>query len=357
MAQIYLPARSKTYRVRYYNSETRQVTSITTKKTTEREAKKFCKDFEAKLTLHLLESRFIRPQDHKYKLSDASKIYIEQNYFSDKTNLMQTTITNHLITSSGNKYLFQYSKSDYHRLLKYFDSLRLRHNSKAGYLRHINSFFNWMLKENFVKENPFKRIPEDKTLEVKTINLDDLDIIFEAFKQKGMIKQYKLFKLTYLCAFRSGEAIKMEAKHFDVNARIITVHNQKGKRVDKIPMIQDVLDFIVNEIDLSKPGIMFPYKSPDSVRPCWNTVMKNLGLKNTIHQLRKTRGTYLANAGVEPLFLQQFMRHKYFDTTRQYYINIDINRAMHSINAKLAKFDIGIDIGTGSSKLKLIQDD
>lgn len=40
----------------------------------------------------------------------------------------------------------------------------------------------------------------------------------------------------------------------------------------------------------------------------------------TLHQIRKTRGTKLANSGIDCLFLQQFMRHENFANTQQYYI-------------------------------------
>jgi hypothetical protein len=52
-----------------------------------------------------------------------------------------------------------------------------------------------------------------------------------------------------------------------------------------------------------------------------------------MHQFRATRGTDLANQGVHALFLQQFMRHKKFETTQKHYIYINRAKAKANIDA------------------------
>ena len=62
---------------------------------------------------------------------------------------------------------------------------------------------------------------------------------------------------------------------------------------------------------------------------------KKYGYKNSFHSLRKARGSHLADYGVEPLFLKEFMRHKDIRTTLKYYIKIDQDNMREKMDNKL----------------------
>lgn len=63
--------------------------------------------------------------------------------------------------------------------------------------------------------------------------------------------------------------------------------------------------------------------------------METLNMDYNLHQLRKTRGTDLANKGVNPLFLHKFMHHENIKTTMDYYIRVDMKMMEADINEKL----------------------
>jgi integrase len=101
-------------------------------------------------------------------------------------------------------------------------------------------------------------------------------------------------------------------------------------------MTNDTRQFLKTML-LPKEGLMFKYRNYNGLRSFWQRLMVKLNMNYSLHQLRKTRGTELANLGVNALFLQQFMRHTSFTTTQQYYILVDIKMAAKDINLKLKK--------------------
>ena len=339
MAFIYKPNHSKTFRIGF--KQFGKFKSVSTGTTDFSQAKKFKKDFEAKQRLNLIRSEFERPQDHKIKLSEAVEIFFNQKELAESSKTTYRIAIDHLIKASGDKFLFQYSNNDFFKLIDSFRKNKthkgevLSKNSTAIYSRHIYALFNFLLKENFIKENPMRRIPPDKK-EVEPVPPVDLEIILQELKRKKMLKQFNFISLIYFCAFRLNEAINAEAEDFDLKRRTVRVRNQKGKRIDFIPMPEDLFQFLIRS-DLPKAGRLFDYKCNSSVKSFWKTVNKTCGFNYKIHQIRKARGTDLANAGVEPLFLQKFMRHSDFRTTQQYYLKIDLQKAAADINAKIAE--------------------
>lgn len=338
MAFLYKPKHSKTFRIGFKIEG--KFKSVSTGTTDFSLAKKFRKDFEAKQTLNLFQNQFERPQDHRLKLSEALEIFFQQKDLSDSSVTTYRIAIDHLIKASGDKYLFQYSNKDFFKLIDSFRNDKtikgsvLSKNSTAIYSRHIYAVFNFLLKENFIKENPMRRIPSElKTVE--PVPADHLELILDELKRKDMIRQYNFIKLIYLCAYRLNEAINAEAEDFELKRRIVKIKNQKGKRIDLIPMPEDLFQFL-KAADLPKSGRLFHYKSNSSTKSFWKTVNKTCGFDYNIHQIRKARGTDLANAGVEPLFLQKFMRHSDFRTTQQYYLKIDLSKAAADINRKMA---------------------
>lgn len=336
MASVYKPSHSKTFRVGFYDNVTGKKKSVSAKTTDRTKANKFAKDFEARLRLKRYESNFEHPQDHRTKLSEAFKVYLEQKDFSKETVRSFTSIVNNFIGVAGDKFLFQFSKFDYRDLINELTRRNASINTKAIYSRHLFALFNWLIAENFVQANPITRLKGQLT-DVKPIPLDDLDKLLNHLqaKEEQFIHHYRLIKLTFLCAFRISEAIRSEAADFDIENKIIMIRNHKGKRQDKIPMVKDIADFLKDEFVLPANGRLFNYASRESIKSFWNKLNEDLHFNYTVHQLRKTRGTQLANAGVEPLFLQKFMRHKDFRTTQNYYIKLSLEKMAADINLKL----------------------
>jgi integrase len=334
----YLVKRGKYFYVYYYDKNSQKLKGISTKETSSGAAKLILKNYQAKQTLKI----DLPNQERKILLSEGLRMFL-----MDKINL--NTITSYRIAVTkfqnviGDKYLHQYTKENY---LTYLQSLNqhyftpkekrekfLSRVTIQSYVRDLYIFFSWCVKQKFLSNNIVEKI-KVKVRDVKPIPEEDLQKILSNLKERYLFHQYNFVKLAYLCAFRVSEVINCQREDFNFTDKIIEVRNQKGGRIDKIPMLKDIEDFLLS-MDLPGKGKLFQYNDRHNATRSWETSNRISELHYTFHQLRKTRGTNLANAGVEPLFLQRFMRHKDFKTTLKYYIKIDMSRMRESINQKL----------------------
>ena len=336
MAFVYKPPHSKTYRIGYYDSGTQKSRSVSAKTRDLRIANKVCKDFDAKVRLNLNQA------DEKIlgtsiKLSEAFKLFLNQGKRKPKTVTAYTTALDHLYKVAGDKPVQHYSKFHYYKLIDYFQSINLSVNSIANYTRHLRSLFNWLLDEEFINKNIIKRKKPIKT-DVVPIPPEDLQAILNYFLEKKKTKQYNLVKIKFLCAFRIGEVIRCCGEDFDIKNRTVFVRNFKGNRTEEISMLDDIYNF-VKHTSLPKKGRWFDYTHPDSTRSFWKTAMKDLNFKYTFHQLRKSRGTQLANGKAAALFVQKFMRHTDYRTTLQYYVKTNMELATQNPNEAIKNLD------------------
>jgi len=348
MAFHYLPKGSKVYHIGFYDSLTGKSRHISAKTRSEAEAKRLAKQKTAELRLHIRDERLIKPSDHKYKLSEAYNFYTTQRNLSVKTDKAYSVALRTLYKAVGDKLLYRYTRQDYFKLIHYLNSKNLAQNSKANYTRHLNTIFNWLVKNKFIQNNFFDKIKEEKK-EVDPIPLDELEIIFSYLKTLKDKKYYSIIKSKYLGAYRLGEIVNAEYSDYDFENKIVHIRNSKGKRVDKIPLVKDFRTHLLS-CKLQTTGRAYNL-SYEALTSFWQRMTTKLSQideaaepelakykikkKYGLHQLRKARGTYLANIGVNPLFLQKYMRHKNFATTQQYYIKINIDLARNNIDDKL----------------------
>jgi len=348
MAFHYLPKHSKTYRIGYYDNLTGKLKTVSAKTRNKAEAKKLAKQKTAELRLHIRDERLVSPADHKYKLSEAYEFYKTQRTLSDKSDTAYKTALKKLYNAVGDKALFKYTRQDYFKLVQYLNNVNLSQNSKANYTQHLNSLFNWFVKNKFVQNNFIDKIKKE-TIEVEPIPPDELEIIFSYLKTLDDKRYYSIIKSKYLGAYRLGEIINAEYSDYNFENRIVYIRNSKGKRIDRIPLVKDFKNHLLS-CELQKQGKAYNL-SYEALKSFWRRLNEKLSelkegtepelfkykirKKYSLHQLRKARGTYLANIGVNPLFLQKYMRHKYFATTQQYYIKIDIDLARNDIDDKI----------------------
>ena len=224
-----------------------------------------------------------------------------------------------------------YSNDDFVKFYGILKKEGLSPNTVANYSRHLSIIFNWLVEKKYVRDNPVPFVqPEHK--EANPIPLERLGLVSMDLFKRSMFKQLDFIQLTFLCALRITETIHLQVDDFDMTNNLIYIRNEKGKRTDTIPMLEDIKNYLL-QIDLPD-GRIFDYAGRDSFKT-WSRLLKKFDLNYSFHSLRKARGSQLANAGVEPLFLQKFMRHKKLETTMRFYVRIDLDKMRNGIDDKL----------------------
>lgn len=343
MAFAYKPSHSKTWRIGYHDPVTKKFKSESAKTRDEKEAKRIARDKTAKQRLKISTDNFISNPNRSLKLKEALDLYTVARNIKPKTKQAYDIAIDHLISAAGDKPLYRFVKSDNILLQKHLNSLTTKRrgggkeipvsiNTRANYTRHLFAFFKWLADQQYVSENIISKVkPEKKSVEV--ISPEDLQTIFKALEEHTEKRNQDLIKLKYFAAYRAEELLKATVEDFDFRNKIVRIKNFKGSRVDEIPMVADLYDHL-KKMELPKSGRITNLKYM-GLRSAWQRVIDNLGMTYNLHQLRKTRGTLLANKGVNPLFLHKFMRHENLKTTMDYYIRVDMKMMETDINEKL----------------------
>ncbi len=326
----YLRKRDRIYHIIYFN-EFGERHSFTTKKIKLAQAERELEKFRAKRTLGLPIDEPNRT--HKHLFSEVVNEFLNLDKDrSPETIKIYKSVNNQWKKLAGDKNLTAYSKDDWKNFKSLLEKSDKAQPTIANYSRHLFIEFQFFLKKKYIKENPITHIKaEDK--EPEPIEMFHYNLIRRYYFMRGQFKQFDLVSLLFLCALRITEGINMEGSDFDFKNKIIYIRNRKGKRIDKIPMLKDIEEHLL-QMEIPE-GRLFNYASRDAFQSTWNTANDYWGFNDTLHSLRKARGSQLANSGVEPLFLQKFMRHKDIRTTMKFYVKIDLAKMRNGIDDKL----------------------
>ena len=340
----FLRKRGKIFHIIYYNRSLHKTEELSTKESNPKIARDMLKDFNAQYRIDPL--FLLKRNDKKILFSDAVKLFIadrKRREISAKTEIAYTGASDHFVNICGNKLINDYTILDYDKYLRHFQN-GLHHKTKkyskatiANYTRHIFGIFNWCVKENYCSKNIIVRIKPPEA-NPTPISGDDRKKIYNELIKKKLLKQYYFLHLTYLLALRKGEAVNLRVEDFDIKNKIIYIRNSKGKRIDAIPMLKDIITFweeLKANNFLPPEGKIFNYQTAHGPDKMWNTVTNDLYLDHKFHNLRAARATDLANSGVELLFLQKFLRHKESRTTLKHYTKLDIDKMRLNMDKKI----------------------
>lgn len=317
MASLY--KQGNVYRISYYDKVIGKSKTRPTHTSDLKKAKLALRKFEAELELGLIQPK-VYSNSRVMNLSEGLEIYLSQKQLVKRSKATYRSAVKSLILSNGDKPIYRYDNTDYTGLIQ-----SLKEKSKttiSTYTRHLYYLFKFFIEHGYIKNNPIKITkPEEK--KVRIIPFWELGRILN--KLKG--EEYEIIKLIYLAALRRSEVSDIDSANFDYTNRIFYVNNIKGKRTDGIPIPKDLYKFALR---FKGKGKIFK-KGYDGIRFFW----EKLETGYTLHDIRRTRLSFLANKGVEPLYLKQFARHKNINTTLKYYVNLEVDKARNGIDSKL----------------------
>lgn len=344
MAFHYKPPNSKTWRIGYWDGVAGKQKSFSAKTRIEAEAKRKTKEFAAQQQLGINQKQLINNPSRTIKLSDAIKLFISQRKLKSSSVRAYELAVETFIKASGDKFLFQYSNLDNISFIKQLNEMTrkskenkeipISQNTRANYTRHLFAFFAWLHKNKFIDENFIQKLKGERK-EVRSIPQEHQQLIYNQLKESCLKKNYDLLKLKYYGAYRVEELLQTKVEDFDFKNDIVLIKNFKGNRIDKIPMVKDIKEHLL-QMKLPATG-RITFLSYSGIRSVWRRVVEKLNLEYTLHQIRKSRGTDLANNGVSPFFLHKFMRHENMNTTLKYYVQVDLKKMEDEINQKLTE--------------------
>jgi integrase len=187
-------------------------------------------------------------------------------------------------------------------------------------LRFLRSVLSTAVEWKLLEENPAKGVRTLRTELAAPRILTRAEVAALLVATKKRSPEYlPLFVFYLVTGMRRNEALSLEWKDVNYETGVITVARAKGRRPRLIPMAP-----IARRILLSLEHHEKPFRwRPRTVTETFDNARTDAGLRNVrLHDLRKTFGTVLAQAGVNSLFIQNWMGHADDTVTREHYIGL-----------------------------------
>ena len=220
--------------------------------------------------------------------------------------------------------------------LEYLYSKELSRNTISRKLSAIRSFYNYLLKEDLVKNNYFKDIsnPKKKLGLPKYVKDNDLEKMFLSFDKSKPLDQRNnlILEMLYATGVRVSELVSIKVSDIDRFNNCIKIFGKGSKErvVFFGSFCEDCLDLYLNDgrckLLKNKDSIyLFVNKnggklSDRYVRDVINNVVIKCGIDYHIspHTLRHTFATDMLNAGADLVSVKEMLGHSNLNTTSIY---------------------------------------
>lgn len=141
------------------------------------------------------------------------------------------------------------------------------------------------------------------------------------------LKHRLILILTYGCGLRLGEIQNLRPRDIDLNRRVLTIRNGKGKK-DRIVMIDRDLLPIIDDWVRTGCGKEYLFEGMHSGQPLSKRSIQKIyanscekhqiDRRGGIHSLRHSFATHLLEQGVDLRYIQELLGHKSSKTTEIY---------------------------------------
>ena len=219
--------------------------------------------------------------------------------------------------------------------MKYLYSLNIGKSSISRKLSSIRGLYNYLLREDLVKDNYFNKIsnPKKDNYLPKFLKDDELNKLFSVCKYDTAINQRNsvIIELLYATGIRVSELVNIRLSDIDLNERIIKVLGKGSK--ERIVIFNNhtkkAIDSYLNDgyhifnkvnsgyLILNKDGNKL---SERYVRNIINKLVINAGLdiKISPHTFRHTFATDMLEDGSDLMTVKELLGHESLNTTSIY---------------------------------------
>ncbi len=263
--------------------------------------------------------------------------YIEKflSYLEIEKNYSHHTLINYKKDLSDfSKFVKQpVDKIDYFIFRKFLAHLNAQGYSKKTVSRKIStlkSFFNFLLREGFIKTNPALSIPYpklDKNLP-KFLTESEMKKFLDALPSDKILalRNKAIIELLYSSGIRISELVGLNVNNIDIMGDMIKVKG-KGRKERILPLGSSAEKSLRNYLDKrnSQNKALFLNRfgnriSTVGVFKAINKCAKLLSLKKKVspHVFRHSFATHLLNRGADLRSVQELLGHSNITTTQVY---------------------------------------
>lgn len=299
---------------------------LSTKTKNKHVAKRIIKDIEARIALGKFDVRDY--MDSCVLLKDVIINYVEEETPNKSPRTMKNEIQqlNNFAKSIPDRTISSISHQDIipWRNKRLAEVKRITVNNECRVLRH---FFNWCIKQEYIKENPLANLPKLKVEESHRLymNSDELKSILEKIdaarlsargtRDKRFMEHFELLVIfLLLTGLRLGEALALQWSNIDLEHGVVYVYQSKVNKSRNVPLHPVVIRI------LKKLGPeLFKGLNGNHVSRKFRYYMLLADLRGfKLHSLRHTFASNLVQLGSSLTAVKDLLGHSDVRTTMIY---------------------------------------
>ncbi len=210
----------------------------------------------------------------------------------------------------------------------FLDKERERGNSINTIITKIgrlNSFYAWLLQEEYIDKNPMLRIeiPRETKTPPKSLSYEEIEKLRDA--ASGIRKV--MFEVLYSTGLRVSEAVNLDRQDIDFAEKVVWVREGKGGKSRQTRLstrASMILKQYLNNRTNDEPWV---FRSNYNRRMCKESIERHIrilgekaGLRKrlTPHMLRHSFATHLLDGGTPIEMVQYLLGHESVKTTQVY---------------------------------------
>ena len=272
------------------------------------------------------------------KLTEAKKIFVDDLLAQDRSahtrKAYKSQLTRFIDFAKLSKVRYCEDVTHY-TIIEYREHLSshlgLKANSINAAINAIKVFFNFLVDEGIVTDNPVKKIKRRNVEDAapKAASNSDLAMLRDSIAKHETPKHTTLFDVLYYTGLRVQELCDLKVKHVDLSKNSIFVENGKGNKSREIPIadpLQKILaDYLATYCEnRSDNAFLFLSThrkafSTSAVQQIFVRHCDKLDIqKVTPHTLRHTLATRLVRKKEPLVNVQKILGHSNLNTTGRY---------------------------------------
>lgn len=193
----------------------------------------------------------------------------------------------------------------------------------------LNVFYNWLVKQGIIPDNPVTDVKPVKTNEAiapRWLTRQEQAALMRAVRASGNARDEAIITLLLHTGLRVGELCRLHKEDIIIGERSgkVIVRAGKGNKYREVPLNKTVRKILLNWLEQNKTNILFPSRKGKQLaeKSVFNIVAKyayNARLKKVSpHTLRHTFCKNLLDAGIPIDRVAILAGHSKLDITKRY---------------------------------------
>ena len=204
----------------------------------------------------------------------------------------------------------------------------------------VKKIFQHAIDNERLKENPAAGVKkfEERSRE-RHLQPNEIRRFFEALDAFDNPDMADFWRMCLFTGARQTNVLQMRWREIDEDSRIWTIPKTKAGRAQQVPLVDQALEIIKRRRNLSDYVFASHGKTGHLTRPgkAWDRLLEQAGIEDlTMHDLRRSLGSWQAAAGVSELVIGKTLGHSPGSKATSVYARLNLDPVRDAMSNAVA---------------------